>query len=48
MYPEEEPQAYNEPARVEAQSISQTITELRDQMGLEKKARFDRQVEAEQ
>jgi hypothetical protein len=45
---EEEPQAYNEPARIEARSTSQTITELRDQMGLEEKTRFDRQVEAEQ
>jgi hypothetical protein len=47
-YPEEELQAYNELVRVEARSTTQTITQLRDQMALEEKARFDCQVEAEQ
>lgn len=48
MYVEDQAQPYSEPARVQAQSTGQTIMDLREQMGPEEKARYDRQIEAEQ
>jgi hypothetical protein len=39
---------YDELVQVEARSTGQLLAELREQMEPEEKARFDRQVEAEQ
>jgi hypothetical protein len=47
-YAEDQAQAYSEPIRVQAQSTGQAIMDLREQMEPEEKARFDRQIEAEQ
>jgi hypothetical protein len=46
VYAEEERQTYNEPGRQAMGSTGQKIMELRDQMGVEEKARFTAQIEA--
>jgi hypothetical protein len=45
MYPDEERQAYSEPAT--AEPSAQVIMNLREQMEPEEKTRFDRQIESE-
>ena len=46
VYAEEERQTYDEPGRKAMGSTAQKIMELRDQMGVEEKARFSAQIEA--
>lgn len=46
VYAEEERQTYDEPGRQAMGSTAQKIMELRDQMGIEEKARFSAQIEA--
>lgn len=46
FYPEEQQQVYNEPFQVTIPSTSRTIADLRTQMELDERSRFDALVEA--